>query len=216
MKKTPSNEADNFEQYRHLVKRAVARLLSHYRLVGTVIDRDDLYQMGNIALVNAIRNFNPDKNVKFETYANIAIRNAVVEGLSKFKGPISVGKDTGRILRLVAYLVHSGMPDNKICLKLEISNNKLKTLKRLMYAHLSERTSGEEYTDDDTDEIDIKDMMRSIFEDVNLTREEKQIIQWKMADKSFEAIGQDLGFSREKARKMYYSILEKIRDEVDG
>lgn len=46
-------------------------------------ENDDIINEGVIALMAAIDGFDPDKNVKFETYAGIRIKGAVIDYLRK-------------------------------------------------------------------------------------------------------------------------------------
>lgn len=46
------------------------------------IDHDDLIQEGSIGLLRAISLYDPDKNIKFLTYAGQAIRNAMMDLIS--------------------------------------------------------------------------------------------------------------------------------------
>ncbi|MCH7471700.1 FliA/WhiG family RNA polymerase sigma factor [bacterium] len=68
------------EAYGHLVDYQVQRLL--FDLPASV-DRDDLVSEARIGLIDAINRFDPGKNVKFETYASIRIRGAIVDYLRK-------------------------------------------------------------------------------------------------------------------------------------
>jgi RNA polymerase sigma factor for flagellar operon FliA len=64
------------EQHAQLVKRIAAHLLA--RLPdGTELD--DLVQVGLIALLDAARNYSPDKGASFETYAGIRVRGAMLD-----------------------------------------------------------------------------------------------------------------------------------------
>ncbi len=47
------------------------------------IDREDLEHQGAIGLLAALDNFDPEKKVKFETYASIRIRGAIIDYLRK-------------------------------------------------------------------------------------------------------------------------------------
>jgi RNA polymerase sigma factor for flagellar operon FliA len=47
------------------------------------IDREDLEHQGIIGLLSALDHFDPDKGVKFETYASIRIRGSVIDYLRK-------------------------------------------------------------------------------------------------------------------------------------
>jgi len=64
------------EKYNETVRAAVNKLLLNRRL-STTIDRDDLYQIGWVALIQCIPHFDSNRGVKFETYASRVIVNAV-------------------------------------------------------------------------------------------------------------------------------------------
>jgi RNA polymerase sigma factor FliA len=66
--------------YMHLVDYQVQRLLID---LPASVDRDDLLSEGRIGLMDAIERFDPGKNVKFETYASIRIKGALVDYLRK-------------------------------------------------------------------------------------------------------------------------------------
>jgi RNA polymerase sigma factor for flagellar operon FliA len=215
VKKTRSKESEDFKKYQHLVKGAVERLLSHYHLRANVVDEEDLYQIGSIALLNAIRKFDSSRNIKFETYAYVAIRNALMEGMFKFNGPFSINKDLIGALRLVAYMYKCEVSDEDICKALDMTADKLETLKKIAFIHLHSGIEDYHPIFDDVNHIYVKDTIKKILEDIDLSRDEKKIIKGKIAEKSFEKIGKELGFSREKTRQMYYAMIEKIREKVN-
>lgn len=47
------------------------------------IDADDLMQEGTLGLLSAIRTFNPDKGIKFSTYATVCISNRIKNAVQK-------------------------------------------------------------------------------------------------------------------------------------
>lgn len=66
--------------YVHLVKLVAGRLniyLNHY------VELDDLLSYGIIGLIDAIDKFDRSKNVKFETYASLRIRGAILDEIRK-------------------------------------------------------------------------------------------------------------------------------------
>lgn len=65
-------------QYVELVKIVAGRLYVNYH---AHVEYDDLVSYGIIGLIDAIEKFDPEKNVKFETYANFRIRGAVIDQL---------------------------------------------------------------------------------------------------------------------------------------
>ena len=68
-----SNEQLSAEQYSRLVTKYVRR----YFLVGG--DVDDLYQEGMIALLSAIRGYDPGRSDNFEAYASMCIKNRLID-----------------------------------------------------------------------------------------------------------------------------------------
>lgn len=66
--------------YKHLVDYQVQRLMID---LPASVDRDDLASEARIGLIDAINRFDPSKNVKFETYASIRIKGAIVDYLRK-------------------------------------------------------------------------------------------------------------------------------------
>lgn len=66
------------EEYVKLVKIIAGRLYTTY---GTNIEYDDLVSYGIFGLIDAIEKFDLSKQVKFETYAQIRIRGAIIDHL---------------------------------------------------------------------------------------------------------------------------------------
>lgn len=62
--------------YVELVKIVAGRI---YNSKNRDLEFDDLVSFGVIGLIDAIEKFDIDKNVKFETYANIRIRGAIID-----------------------------------------------------------------------------------------------------------------------------------------
>ncbi len=68
------NEALN--RYSYIVRRAVAHMRSH---IGVVADRDDLQQIGLMALLKAIRRYGRAQDEQFESYAFKHVRGAMLD-----------------------------------------------------------------------------------------------------------------------------------------
>ncbi len=61
-----------------LVKIIAGRLYHSY---SSYVDYDDLVSYGILGLIDAIDKFEPEKKIKFETYANFRIRGAIIDQL---------------------------------------------------------------------------------------------------------------------------------------
>ena len=64
--------------YAQLVKLVAGRLSMY---LGHNVEYDDLISYGIFGLIDAIDKFDMSKNVKFETYASLRIRGAILNGL---------------------------------------------------------------------------------------------------------------------------------------
>ena len=77
---TPKLREQLIIEYAQLV-RLVAGRLSMY--LGHNVEYDDLVSYGIFGLIDAIDKFNLEKNVKFETYASLRIREAILDQIRK-------------------------------------------------------------------------------------------------------------------------------------
>jgi RNA polymerase sigma factor for flagellar operon FliA len=68
------------QQYMHLVSFHVERISSH---LPTSVNKDDVKSFGLIGLFDAIKKFEPKRELKFDTYASFRIRGAIMDGLRK-------------------------------------------------------------------------------------------------------------------------------------
>lgn len=66
------------EEYIELVKIIAGRLYTSY---GSNVEYDDLVGYGIFGLIDAVEKFDISKNIKFETYAQIRIRGAIIDKL---------------------------------------------------------------------------------------------------------------------------------------
>ncbi len=69
---------EQIEKYLPLVKRISGRLLIS---LPQHVDEDDLIGYGVFGLLDALERFDPVRGVKFETYATLRIRGAIIDGL---------------------------------------------------------------------------------------------------------------------------------------
>lgn len=67
-------------EYAPMVKYVAGRLVIH---VGQHVEYDDLISYGIFGLIDAIDKFDIDKGVKFETYASLRIRGAIIDNIRK-------------------------------------------------------------------------------------------------------------------------------------
>jgi len=66
--------------YAPLVKFVAGRLLMH---IGQHVEYDDLVGYGIFGLIDAVDKFDIDKGIKFETYASLRVRGAIIDHIRK-------------------------------------------------------------------------------------------------------------------------------------
>lgn len=79
-RKNPELESKIVEKY-----LPYARMLAYNQAekAGKLGDFDNIYGDAALGLLNAIRNYDPQEGVKFETYATYKIRGAILDGVRK-------------------------------------------------------------------------------------------------------------------------------------
>jgi len=76
--KSPEARADIINHFSYLVKITAGRLVTS---IPGGLDREDLVGAGVIGLIKSVDQFDPTRDVKFETYAIALIRGAILEML---------------------------------------------------------------------------------------------------------------------------------------
>ena len=78
--KDPALKEKLILEFAPLVKFVAGRLVVH---IGQHVDYDDLVSYGIFGLIDAIDKFDYAKGVKFETYATVRIRGAIIDSIRK-------------------------------------------------------------------------------------------------------------------------------------
>ncbi len=76
--KDPKSRAAIIDNYAYLVKITAGRVVTS---LPPNLERDDLHTAGAMGLIKAVDQFDPGRQVKFETYAIALIRGAILESL---------------------------------------------------------------------------------------------------------------------------------------
>jgi RNA polymerase sigma factor FliA len=101
--------ASIIDNYSYLVKITAGRVVSN---LPPNLEREDLYTAGAMGLIKAVDQFDPGRQVKFETYAIALIRGAILESLREEDWvPRSVRERTKALERAFFELeVRTGIP----------------------------------------------------------------------------------------------------------
>lgn len=157
---------------------------------GCVTSTEDLVSIGTIGLMKAVKTFNPEKNIKFATYASRCIENEILMHLRKinnsktemsFDEPLSIDWD-GNELTLRDVL---GSEPDEISVDIEYNDEK-----KLLLKIISELPDKE------------KELMKKRFGIFG----EKEHTQKQLADL--------MGISQSYISRLEKKILEKIKSQM--
>ncbi len=194
-------------------------------------DLEDLYQVGNVGLSKAIRNYKDDKNAKFSSYAHFYIEGEIIKyvranKLIKINPEISALNT--EINKAREYLAQRYMRDatieelalflDKDCREIEDAINSSLSVKSLDY---------ELNSDDDGKDVNLYDYEQYIEkgydEDILTLREEvrkleprerKIILSRYYQDKSQSEVSKEMGISQVKVSRTESKILAKIKTNM--
>lgn len=71
---------DLIAHYMYIVDYHVERVASH---IPASFERNDLRSLGLMGLYDALTKFDPERNLKFSTYATIRVRGSIIDGLRR-------------------------------------------------------------------------------------------------------------------------------------
>lgn len=162
--------------YMYLVQFHVERTASH--LPPNVV-KDDLKSYGMMGLYDAIKKFDPERDLKFDTYASFRVRGAIIDGLRKEDWlPRSIrekGKKVENASRILEQTLQREPTSQEIAAYLHISSDEVESIvKDTLFSNvLSIDESQKEGTDQNKDSIgyDIKDT-EALMPDESLIGEE--------------------------------------------
>jgi RNA polymerase sigma factor for flagellar operon FliA len=109
-------------EYAHIVKYVAGRIAVN---LPASVDREDLMSTGILGLIKAVETFEPERGIKFETYAGHKVRGAILDELrAQDWVPRSVRQKSRDLHRVFAKLQNDlgRMPyDDEVCKEMNIS-----------------------------------------------------------------------------------------------
>ena len=196
-KKTKNQKIRNFliEKYIPLVTHVAGKIASHksygynhhsYRYYN--IEFSDLVGFGTFGLIKAADAFDPDRNVKFKTYAYLRIRGAIIDEL------IALGKQFKRL--------------SVVSLE-EIKNTDIEVNPIKDYI----RAPAQMNPDVIVEKKELIEKINGVVNNLSNIRR-KIIILHYYNDLNFAEIGRLLRLSRERIRQIHRDAIEELRDRI--
>ncbi len=223
--------------------RFVISFVKKYR--GRGLELSELVCIGNEGLLKAVKRFDPDRGVKFISYAVWWIRLTVFRALGEqtrsVRIPLYQNSKLAKLARTNTQLTQSlgrTPTDAEIASEMEEPEGTIRALRRGAASELSldapigrrdrdsasfgERFSGAEASDieENVDAIACRDFLETMFEQYLTERERKILYLYYGLDdgeeRTLEVIGSLLGVTRERIRQIRNQAFEKLLESPHG
>jgi RNA polymerase primary sigma factor len=205
----------------------------------------ELVCIGNEGLLKAVKKFDPDKGVKFISYAVWWIRQTVLQALAEqtrsVRIPLNQNSNLVRLSRVDTALTQTlgrSPTDEEIADEMGEPVDTIRALRRVAASELSldapldrgDRDSasfGERFAGSEAVEIEEevesqarREFLEKMFEKYLTERERKILYLYYGLDegeeRTLEEIGSMLGVTRERIRQIRNRAFEKLRESADG
>jgi RNA polymerase primary sigma factor len=215
----------------------VVSMANRYKNAG--VSLSDLINQGNLGLIEAARRFDPEKGVKFISYAVWWIRQAMVQLLAEQSGTVKLPIKQASLLykineaieNLSKKLHREPMPE-EVAEYLKIDKDTVENILMVSRNYLSFETpikEGEDRTfldlmesksirvEDEVINRTLKDTLQSLIED--LDEREASILKMRYGldgenPMTLEEVGNILKISRERVRQIEVRALNKLRKKA--
>lgn len=197
----------------------------------------DLINEGNIGLIQAARKFDPEKNVKFITYAVWWIRQAILHALSQHGATFRLPQKQANVLyriersrQALGRELERAPTESELAEELDMSPDEVRLLLSSNQSILSlnepvdedgEAELGdllEQYLMPDTDERILRESFEQSLREAldKLSEKERQVVALRFGldddnPLTLREIGELLGISRERVRQIENQALTKLR-----
>ena len=224
--------------YAPLVKFVAGRIGSG---LPAHVDENDLISYGLLGLIGAIERYDPDRDVKFETYAIARIKGSIIDELRAMDWvPRSVRARARAIERAIAQLeaqLHRAPTDDEIATKLGISEEELDSsltdISRSSIAALDElwtisSSSGDQVALIDTIEdtegpepqsaLDLTETREALAESISALPEREKIVitLYYYEELTLREIGEVLGVTESRVSQLHTKAILRLRARLSG
>lgn len=218
-------------EYAQLVKLVAGRLSMY---LGHNVEYDDLVSYGIFGLIDAIDKFDMDKNVKFETYASLRIRGAILDQIRKMDWiPRSVRQRQRKIddaMKQIEMRTGKTATDEELAQQLGLTDEELcawqTQLKVTNIVSLNEfEENGPEPLVDSAhparfsrpeEVVEEAELKEKLTESLDLlTEKERRVIElYYYEDMTLKEISKILGVSESRVSQLHTKALNKMRKKM--
>jgi len=192
-----------YARYKVLIRSMINSIVVNNK---SVISTEDLQQAGALALIVALRSYDPSLG-SFQSYLRICIRNALLKQANSFSGVFTVGEKNRRYANQIAKMRRAGVSDNDIMIRLGIKTpatfNSLVALVNATAVDLEDVSLPANLSLDET-------QLFSMLEDIGLTAIEMEFVNLIVSNHSMDDIQEKMN----TGRTTLYEVKASIRDKI--
>ncbi len=225
-----SAKAALIEHYVELVKIVAGRLYNTY---GSNVEYDDLISYGIFGLIDAIDKFELEKSVKFETYAQIRIRGAIIDQLRNLDWvPRSIRQKSKAVDSAYHKLENSlgrSATDEEVAKEMEMSlpefQSVLQQINNLHVVSLEEKLMEGSVNNLHSEEETLPESIictQESYETLqtsieNLPDREKQVIMlYYYEELTYKEIGSVLNISESRVSQLHTKAISRLKSKLSG
>ncbi len=192
-----------------------------------VFDNDDLMSIGIIGLAEAIERFDPNRGVKFETFASQRIRGVMLDEIRKIDWlPRSVRDKYKKASKSLSELDMDSINGEKYARAINMSISEFEQIKGYLAnaeAVSLTRAIGDDMTLEDVigsdsevieefEEGEMKEQLVKILK--GLPERERMIVTlYYYEDLTFKEIGKTLGISESRVSQIHSEVISRLKEE---
>ncbi len=228
---TPQLREQIIVEYAPLVKLVAGKLVMY---LGNNVEYDDLVGYGVFGLIDAIDKFDPSKEVKFETYASLRIKGAILDQIRKMDWIPRTVRQKQRKIDDAAKTVESrtgrAASDDEIAEELGLTTDEFvgwqSQLKVTNLVSLNEfmeqgnepvmdarRNSHFEQPEEVISREELKEVLAEALEDLT-EKEKKVILMYYYEDLTLKEIAQVLEVSESRVSQLHTKALAKMKKKM--
>ncbi len=230
--KSPELREKLIIEYAPLVKLVAGRLSMY---LGYNVEYDDLVGYGVFGLIDAIDKFDMTKDVKFETYASLRIRGAILDQIRKMDWiPRTIRqrqKKIETVMKEIETTKGRAASDEEIASALGISEDEYTDWQSQMkitgVVSLNEyieqggpelaadksRSAGFEMPEEVVEQVELKEKLKESLE-VLTEKERKVVVLYYYEDLTLKEISQVLEVSESRVSQLHTKALVKMRTKM--
>ena len=211
------------EHYVYLVKLVAGRLGIY---LNQYVDSDDLVGYGVLGLIDAVDKFDPGKNVKFDTYASLRIRGAILDAIRKLdwvprtlrkkqkdidKAYIELEGRLGRqpLDEEVADFLEISIEEYNELLK-EVNISSLISIDEYMYQFESVKDPSAPIPENYIEDTEVKEMLAEFIDSLP-EREKKVIFLYYYEELTLKEISHVLEVSESRVSQLHTKAVSRLR-----